>query len=216
MQGSRPLTSEEVQLCLNSFDGRYRLRNQALFILGLNTGFRISELISLTIRDVMPYSKISDHVTVQRSSMKNKKQSRTVVLNEICKKYIKDYLDHFKEIYFVEPEKQFYLFKSQKNENKAISSRQASGILHDVYQKNEMMGKTSTHSMRKTFAKEIHEELGSDIVRTQKALGHKQVTSTQHYLSFDNSLIDSAVKNLNIGSKEEGPHITTHTIQENV
>src|ERR1700689_5363425 len=96
MIGTRPLTDDEIRRCIDSFDGhKYQLRNKALFILGLNTGFRISELLSLTIGDVRPFKVITDYLTVERKNMKKKTQGRTVILNDMCKTYLKDYLDNF-------------------------------------------------------------------------------------------------------------------------
>jgi|ERR1700753_146590 len=201
MKGCRPLTAEEITDCLNSFQGKYKLRNQAMFILGMNTGYRVNELLSLKIKDIMPYSKIADYVTVQRANMKKKIESRTMLMNETVKQYLKNYLDNFKEIYGKPIDKNYYLFKSQKSDNKAISTRQATGVLYMVYRNNEMTGKLATHTMRKTYAKNVHEKLGNDILKTQKAMGHKQITSTQQYLSFDNKIIDQAISDLNLGSK---------------
>lgn len=203
MKGCRPLNSDEINECLNSFEGKYKLRNQAMFILGLNTGYRVKELLSLKIKDIMPYSKIADYVTVQRANMKKKVESRTIVLNNTAKQYLKNYLDNFEEIYGKPIDKSFYLFKSQKSDNKAISTRQATGVLYLVYRDNEMTGKLATHTMRKTYAKNIHEKLGNDIVLTQRAMGHRQITSTQHYLSFDNKVIDQAISGLNLGGRTE-------------
>jgi site-specific recombinase XerD len=200
MKGCRPLNDDEINTCLNSFEGKYKLRNQAMFILGMNTGYRVNELLSLKIKDVMPYSNISDYVTVQRANMKQKIEGRTIILNETAKQYLKNYLDKFEEIYGKVIDKDYYLFKSQKSDNKPISTRQATGVLYLVYRGNEMTGKLATHTMRKTYAKNVHEKLGNDIILTQKAMGHKQITSTQHYLSFDNKVIDQAICDLNIGS----------------
>jgi integrase len=58
MQGSRPLTDEEVGLVAKSFSGVYAQRNKALFILGVRTGFRIGELLSLRVSDVQHHGKI--------------------------------------------------------------------------------------------------------------------------------------------------------------
>lgn len=213
MIGSRPLSNDEIRKCLDSFDGRFTKRNQALFILGLNSGFRISELLSLKIKDVQTYTKINDQLTVSRANMKNKISGRTVFLNDLTKKYLKDFLDNWSEIYGIPYQKDFYLFKSQKTANKAISSRQATQVLYDVFELNELTGKLGTHCMRKSFAKNIHQALGEDITKTQKALGHKQLSSTTHYLSFDQSEIDDAISHLNIGSSNINENTEVQNIQ---
>jgi site-specific recombinase XerD len=47
--------------------------------------------------------------------------------------------------------------------------------------------------MRKTFARKVHERLGHDLVKTQRALGHKNINSTVAYLSFVEDEIDQAI-----------------------
>ena len=52
MKGTRPLDNQEIVLVSACFDGTFKARNRGLFMLGVSTGGRISELLSLTIGDV--------------------------------------------------------------------------------------------------------------------------------------------------------------------
>jgi site-specific recombinase XerC len=81
MKGCRPLSDEEVKVISHSFGGTFGKRNKALFILGVCSGFRISELLSLTAGDVQQHGKIVDHMTVARRHMKKKTEGRTVPLH---------------------------------------------------------------------------------------------------------------------------------------
>ena len=47
--------------------------------------------------------------------------------------------------------------------------------------------------MRKHFANKVYEKLGHDLVRTQRALGHKNINSTVSYLSYREEEIDAAI-----------------------
>ena len=49
MAGCRPLSEYEIYQVLSVLKNK---RNKLLFILGIRTGFRISELLSLTVKDV--------------------------------------------------------------------------------------------------------------------------------------------------------------------
>lgn len=64
MQGCRPLTPEEIDEILVSFGGRFAVRDKALFVMGIYTGFRITELLSLRIRDVCQFGRVLPRVTV--------------------------------------------------------------------------------------------------------------------------------------------------------
>ena len=52
MKGTRPLDNDEIRLVSACFTGTYEVRNRGLFMLGVSTGGRISELLSLTIGDL--------------------------------------------------------------------------------------------------------------------------------------------------------------------
>ncbi len=57
MKGARPLTDSEVHQVSNSFRGRFAHRDRTLFVLGIKTGLRISELLSLTVGDVLQHGR---------------------------------------------------------------------------------------------------------------------------------------------------------------
>jgi integrase len=73
MKGCRLLTDDEVKRVRQSFHGRYAKRNEALVVLGVACGFRISELLSLRVGDVLQHGRIVDRVTVARRFMKGGK-----------------------------------------------------------------------------------------------------------------------------------------------
>ena len=59
MKGCRPLTDPEI---LAVKDGFVRTRDKALFILGLKTGLRISELLSLKVGDVYQHETVAKYI----------------------------------------------------------------------------------------------------------------------------------------------------------
>lgn len=86
-----------------------------------------------------------------------------------------------------------FLFKSREGGNRALSRTMAWIMLDEAYAACGLDGKLGTHSMRKTFAERVHEKLGRDIFKTQKALGHKSLNSTASYLSVAQQEIDEAI-----------------------
>lgn len=187
MKGCRPLTSDEVNSVLEALDGTsLPPRNRALFLLGLRSGFRISELLSLRVRDVFQNGHFVDRVTVTRSFMKGKKEGRTVILHPEAKSALEACIDVGRD-----PDR--FVFQSRQGENRALNRRTAWTLLKKAYAKCGLTGKLGTHSMRKTFAKRVHDKVGRDLIKTQKALGHKSVNSTVSYLSFDETEIDDAI-----------------------
>ena len=52
MKGTRPLDNDEIRRVSACFTGTFATRNRGLFMLGVSTGGRISELLSLRVADV--------------------------------------------------------------------------------------------------------------------------------------------------------------------
>jgi len=198
MKGCRPLTDEEVKLISQSFSGTFAKRNKALFVVGVRSGFRVSELLALRVGDVQQHGKIVDHVTVARRYMKKKTEGRTVPLHpearaalsvwlEVLQKMLKGHLD---------PQTPVFCSRVRDQETglrRPISREQAWRILKEAFTANELTGKLGTHAMRKTFANRMYDKLGHDLVKTQRALGHKNINSTVAYLSFREEDIAAAI-----------------------
>ena len=187
MRGCRPLTDEEITLMKGSFSGKYAERDRALFMLGCYSGFRVSELLSLKVGDVVEYGGIVSQVTVQRRNMKGSGSGRSVALNPKAREALMRWLVELGEVSCSAP-----LFPSRKGD-RPISRVQAHRILKEAAAVNQIGGKVSTHSMRKSFAQRVHKAVDGDLMKTQRALGHKSINSTVQYLSFDQQDVDDAV-----------------------
>jgi site-specific recombinase XerD len=191
MKGCRPLTDPEVAIVARSFGGTYATRDRALFLVGVKTGFRISELLSLTIGDVYQHGQVVARVTVKRAHMKRKVEGRTLVLHPDAQAAIQAWLSELTAAGALLPSR--YLFASRKGVNRPICRETANQILHSAFVTNELSGKLGTHSMRKTFANNVYAKLGHDLVKTQRAMGHQNINSTVSYLSFCEDDIDQAI-----------------------
>lgn len=177
MIGSRPLTDQEIEVVLLNLTNT---RDRTLFLVGIRTGFRISELLSLRIENVIQYGKVANQITVSRSNMKGKHSSRTVPLHPQAKKALEKYLLTFSSY---ELKTRLFPFSRQHGHR----------ILKAAFNEAQLTGKVSTHSMRKSFANKVHAALGENIFKTQQALGHKSVSSTASYLSFKQDEINDAI-----------------------
>jgi site-specific recombinase XerD len=195
-KGNRELTNQEIEACINTFKGKYAKRNRAMFVLGLNTGLRIAEILSIRIKDIRPFEKITDYLYIEKRHTKNKIEGKSIVVNDNIKKYVMEYLDDFEKLYGEPPKAEFLLFQSRNGENQAICEKQGSNVLKDVYKELELTGKLATHTMRKSYANRMHVKMGCDILKTQKALHHRDVSSTTYYLNVDQKEIDAAILSL--------------------
>jgi integrase len=154
MKGCRPLTEAEVDLLQHSFGGVYAKRDTALFLLGVKSGVRIGELLSLRVGDVWQHGRLVDRITVQRRHMKNQREGRTVLLHPEAKAALATWLLTLRQMSGCTA--QTCVFRSRKGVNRPISKVQAWRILHEAVTTNELTGKVGTHAMRKTFANRVY------------------------------------------------------------
>ena len=81
MKGTRPLDNDEIRRVSACFTGTFATRNRGLFMIGVSTGGRISELLSLTIGDVYQNRKAVTDLLYDRSIIKGGEVSRAVPVN---------------------------------------------------------------------------------------------------------------------------------------
>ena len=81
MKGTRPLDNSEIRLVSACFDGTFEARNRGLFMLGVSTGGRISELLGLQIGDVWQNGKAVTDLLYDKSIVKGGEVSRAVPVN---------------------------------------------------------------------------------------------------------------------------------------
>ena len=185
------LTPEQVDYVLSTFFGRYAARDKALFIMGCKTGYRISELLSLRVGDVLQNGRLADRVTVQRRDMKGETRSRTVPLNEQVQGALVEWIAQLRREGHDSPDS--YLFQSRQGVNRPLSRSQASKIIHDALEAGEVQGTLGTHVMRKSFARNALALSGNNARLVQKALGHSKLSTTEAYLDVDQDAVDQVV-----------------------
>jgi site-specific recombinase XerD len=186
----RALTVDEFNQVRQSFGGTFGKRDESLFVLGCKTGFRISELLSLKVKDVWNGESVRDYVTVNRSQMKGKSKNRSIKINGDVKPVVSEWLQ--KLLTYKGTNADTYLFKSRKG-NKAITIQQVNRILDEAYQSCGLDGELASHSMRKTFAERVRKATGGDIYAIKEMLGHANIQSTVKYLGIDQDKMDSII-----------------------
>lgn len=191
MKGCRALTDAEVAVVSQSFGGAYAARDRALFILGVKSGFRISELLSLTVGDVWQHGRFLERVAVRRRHMKGKHQGSSVPLHPAAKTALAAWLMDRQRLGEMTPD--MPLFPSRKGWNQPLRRGQAHHILQEAYATNGLTGMIGCHGMRKTFGQKVYQATGDDLRATQHAMGHKSPASTAAYLAVDEQAIDAVI-----------------------
>lgn len=178
MNGCRGLTDVEIGLVANILSPRDRL----LFLIGIKTGFRLTELLSIRIQDVYKHGQVVSELAIKASKTD---EYRRVPLHPLVREEIAKYLP------FRLSKGGYFLFLGEGLN--PLSRSQAWNVLKRASDLLKLQGKVATHSMRKSFAVNVYKRLGYDLVRTQKALGHKSILSTIAYLPADQEEINEAI-----------------------
>jgi site-specific recombinase XerD len=188
MSKRRPFSNKEISAILDSFHGRFQHRNAALIALGTEAGFRISELLTAKRKDVIEIDgELKETLTLMQSKVK---KLRTMYLNEIAKHYLSTWLKEMEVLGNSRAEDYIFI---KNNDGRVMSRVAAWKIIKNACQRCGIRGATGTHSMRKSFAKNIWEhtekrekngEKVDKLMMCKDALGHANISSTEHYLNF--------------------------------
>ena len=199
MKGTRPLNNAEIRKVADCFSGTYATRNRALFILGVSTGGRISEMLALKIGDVYQNGTSVTDLLFDKSIVKGGEVSRAVPVNKDGRAAILDVIN-WHEQYFGGLDAHRALFPSRQGKG-ALDRRMAHEALKKAFEAAGLNGKLATHSMRKSFAQRLYDRTG-DIFAVQEVLGHKNVATTQKYLGVNYKSLKEAVEEIAFSREE--------------
>ena len=200
MKGTRPLNNNEILLVSACFDGTFEIRNRGLFMLGVSTGGRISELLSLQIADVYQNGRPVTDLLYSKSIVKGGEVSRAVPVNRDGRQAIDDLISWHIDYYGI-TEADRPLFPSRNGQGqKRMSRRTAHDVLKTAFEAAGLNGHLATHSLRKSFAQRLYDRTG-DIFAVQEMLGHKAVATTQKYLGVNYANIKEAVEEMAVTGK---------------
>ena len=195
MRGTRPLDNDEIRRVSTCFTGPFAIRNRGLFMLGVSTGGRISELLSLQIGDVYQNRKPVTDLLFEKSIVKGGEVSRAVPVNRDGRRAIDDLITWHREQYRTATASRPLFPSRNGNGRKRMSRRAAHDMLQNAFESAGLNGKLATHSLRKSFAQRLYNET-NDIFAVQEMLGHKNVSTTQRYLGVNYADIREAVERM--------------------
>ena len=199
MKGTRPLDNTEIRAVADGFDSIFATRNRSLFVLGVSTGGRISELLSLKVNDVWQNGAPVTDLLFDRSIVKSGEVSRAVPMNADGRGAIKALIAWHTQC-FGGLNSERFLFPSRQSTG-TIDRRTAHEALKKAFEAAGLNGKLATHSMRKSFAQRLYDQT-ADIFAVQELLGHKSVATTQRYLGVNYATVREAVEKMAFSATE--------------
>ena len=195
-------------------EGRYR--DNMMFIVGINFGLRVGDLMSLRFANIIDENfTFRETFAVFEQKTRNtrkKKKNRYITINKAVMDAVTLYLSHTPNVSLSD-----YMFRCQsnrgKNVNKPLSTMSVDRILKGIANDLGLTMKMSSHSLRKTFC--YHQMLvsGNDVRKLyllQKMLGHASIGQTLDYIGITKEEMQEAYLSLNLGSPK--PSIMSDTI----
>lgn len=185
-----------------------RYRDNMLFIVGINFGLRVSDLIVLRFSDLINSDcsfKDSFAILEKKTSNTRKvKRNRYISINTAVVEAVTLYLENTPDVRLSD-----YMFRSESNRgsnlNKPIHRSSVDRILKGIAQDLSLDFRMSTHTLRKTFG--LHQMVmsGNDprkLLLLQKMFGHSTSAMTLEYIGITSDEIEDAYRKLNLGSKD--------------
>ncbi len=157
-----------------------RPRDYCLFVLGINTNLRASDLLRLTVEHVRSLQVGEDLVLKEQKTGKE----RRVTLNESAAEAIQHHLSH-SELSDVD-----YLFKSQRR--KALTVPSVNRIVKAWCKEINLKGNYGSHSLRKTFGYHQRVQLNTSVAELMVMFNHSTQRQTLDYLCIQPEEIKNA------------------------
>lgn len=149
-------------------------RNYFLFVLGINTGLRISDLLKLRVSDVL-----GTHIVI--TEQKTGKLKRFKINNELQLQI---------EKFTIRKNDDEYLFKSRRGEDR-IHRVQAWKILNAAA-KEVGLAEIGTHTLRKTFGYHFYQKY-KDVAVLQQIFNHSSPAVTMRYIGINQDIMDEKI-----------------------
>jgi integrase len=174
----KPFTRQQVRFLREVLEEKNRRRDLALLNVALDTMLRASDLLKLTVEDL-----VNRDNTIKKEFQIRQKKTQAGLLVSIkpeTQKIIERWIKESKKI------EEDFLFTGLKGKSKydPLTIRQYSRLIKQWAEWIQLDSKDySTHSLRRSKAAYIYKKtLNPELVR--QLLGQKSVTATSHYLNI--------------------------------
>jgi len=168
-----PIREKEIVAEIKAYLKERNQRNYILFLLGVDTGLRISDILQLRVKDVQGWR-------IDIKEKKTKKMKRIRMSKEL-KSEIRKYCE--------DKNKNDFLIKSRKGKNQPITRAMAYVILKQVADEFGI-DNIGCHSLRKTFGYMFYHQF-KDVAALQEIFNHSDPKITLRYIGINQESLDN-------------------------
>jgi integrase len=178
----------------NLLRGQKRLRDLLLFVVGINSALRISDILELqTCHFFDDQGRIKRRFWIKEQK-RGKRQE--VVINDSIRTTLEEYMAAYPR---VTDNQENYIFFSSKCEDYShpIKRGQAWKLITSICREVGLSGDFGTHSLRKTWG--YHARMsGVDLALIMHKLNHESIAYTRRYLGITDDELQAVVMRLNL------------------
>jgi len=217
---SDPIKSvDDIYAVSNWFITRGRYRDNMLFIVGINFGLRVSDLLTLRfshlIDEQFTFKTTFPILEKKTKNTRKVQKNRYITINDAVIDAVLLYLENTPGVKLSD-----YMFRGESNrcgsDNKPMHRNSVERILKEVGTALGIEAHMATHTLRKTFA--YHQMLISNndprkLLLLQKMFGHSTSAQTLDYIGITGEEIEAAYMALNLGARNK-PYLVDSTIGE--
>lgn len=200
-----------------------RYRDNMLFIVGINFGLRVGDLIQLRfcqlINEDLSFKTTFPILETKTKDTRKRKRNRYISINDAVMDSIVLYLENTA----IPVKLDDYLFVNESNNNLSntkhphLTRQSVDRILKGIGTDLSLGIKIATHSLRKTFG--YHQMLISNndprkLLLLQRMFGHSTSAQTLDYIGITGEEIEQAYTSLNLGNRQG--YLVDSTIEEEV
>ncbi|WP_119072040.1 tyrosine-type recombinase/integrase [Aggregatilinea lenta] len=178
----------------NQLRGEGRYRDLLLFVVGINSALRISDLLQLRISHF-----VDEHNHIRRRfAIKEEKRGKRqeVVINDSIREALDEYLSAYPGV--ISDSDNYVFFSTRANNfREPIGRGQAWKFITSICADIGLRGNFGTHSLRKTWG--YHARMsGVDLALIMYKLNHASLAYTKRYLGITDEELEAVVKRLNL------------------
>ena len=183
MSAVEPIREDEDLAAFANHLKQHNERDYVMFMVGVYTGLRISDILPLRVLDVE-----GAHLVL--FEQKTEKMKR-IILHPQLKRILHDYTMGMKRTEL--------LFSSRKTgrngKRRPITRQRAYEILKEAADALEFEGRIGTHTMRKTFGFRYYQQY-KDVAELQEIFNHETQNETLRYIGVMSERIEQKIHGL--------------------
>jgi integrase len=178
----------------NMLRGQKRFRDLLLFVVGINTALRISDLLQMQIGHFLDnQQRIKSRFWIKEQK-RGKRQE--VVINNSILEALEEYLSAYPGV-ASDPEHYVFFNTKASDYDEPVKRGQAWKLITSICHEIGLHGNFGTHSLRKTWGYHARMQ-GVDIALIMHKLNHESIAYTKRYLGITDYELQAVAERLNL------------------